>query len=122
MPEKKVRIQPLSLIQVHLIHRLESYPDIYEMVQGLVTRNRVSTFLLPTPRSREHCHLLCSRIVSPYPEPKHCSTPPEDRTSKPICRHIPLLMTRQATSLTKTVVHPGIFSCLLLFLSISYGA
>ncbi len=31
-----------------------------------------------------------SRIVYPYPETKHCLLPPEDKTGKPICRHLPV--------------------------------
>lgn len=68
------------------------------------------------PDREDTLTLLYSRIVSPYPEPKHCPPPPEDRTSKQICRHIPLSTTRQATSPTKTVVPPGIF----FFMSFSF--
>ena len=65
--------------------RLEFYPDTRKMVQGLVTWDGVCASLY----SFSIILKTTSRFVSPYPESRHCPPPPEDRTNKQICRHIP---------------------------------
>ena len=111
---------PLSLVQ--------SLPHLTVTQVGILSRHLQNGSRAGHPEQGKHnsffqhpdredtLTLLYSRIVSPYPEPKHCPPPPEDRTSKQICRHIPLSTTRQATSPTKTVVPPGIF----FFMSFSF--